>query len=78
MVAVERGSGQEVLETWMKAQLDEHLTEPNPRLRQAIQSMLATAMRGRCFCVSRALHWINRLVERALQRGTKSYCVHPT
>lgn len=32
MAAVERGSGQEVLETWMKAQLDEHLTEPNSRL----------------------------------------------
>ena len=32
MAAVERGSGQEVLEMWMKAQLDEHLTEPNSRL----------------------------------------------
>jgi transposase len=59
----------EALEAWMKAQLDEHLTEPNSGLGQAIQYMLRHWHALTLFLRQPNAPLDNTLVERALKKA---------
>ena len=59
----------EALHTWMKSQLDEHLTEPNSGLGQAIQYMLRHWSALTLFLRQPGAPLDNTLVERALKKA---------
>ncbi len=59
----------EALQTWMKVQLDEHLTEPNSGLGQAIQYMLRHWNALTLFLRQPGAPLDNTLVERALKKA---------
>lgn len=59
----------EALETWMKAQLDEHLIEPNSGLGQAIQYMLRHWHALTLFLRQPGAPLDNTIVERALKKA---------
>ena len=59
----------ESLHAWMKTQLDEHLTEPNSGLGQAIQYMLRHWSALTLFLRQRRAPLDNTIVERALKKA---------